>query len=127
VGGVAVLAPGDATIGALTVTHTHVPFDLGVRLVALAGRWELSADAGLAAAWLRMRGAGEGAETATILEWGARAGAVLRFRAWQRVAPFIGGAAQLVAFPADLYVLPRGVIGEAPRVWLSASLGANVG
>jgi hypothetical protein len=128
VGGVAVLAPGDTTIGALTVSHTHVAVDLGVRLVALAARWELSADAGLAGGWLRLRAAGvEGAGSATILEWGARAGFVLRYRAWARLAPFIGGAAQLVAFPSDLYALPRGVIGQAPRVWLSATLGANVG
>ena len=127
VGGVAVLAPGDATIGALTVSHTHVPVDVGVRVVALAARWELSADAGVAGGWLRMRASGvDGAETATVLEWGARAGVVLRYRAWQRLAPFIGAAAQLVAFPSDLYVLPRGVVGQAPRVWLSAAAGANM-
>ena len=128
VGGVAVLAPGDATVGALTVSHTHVPVDVGVRVVALAARWELSADAGVAGGWLRMRAQGvEGAGSATVLEWGARAGIVLRYRAWQRLAPFIGGGAQLVAFPSDLYVLPRGVIGQAPRVWLSATAGANLG
>ncbi len=128
VGGVAVLAPGDATVGALTVSHTHVPLDVGVRLVALANRWELSADAGVAGGWLRMHASGvEGAGSATVLEWGARAGVVLRYRAWQRLAPFIGAAAQLVAFPSDLYVLPRGVIGQAPRVWLSATAGANMG
>jgi len=128
-GGVAVLAPGgDATIGALTVSHTHVPIDVGVRVVALATRWELSADAGVSGGWLRMRASGvDGAGSATVLEWGARAGAVLRYRAWQRLAPFIGAAAQVVAFPSDLYVLPRGVIGQAPRVWLSASAGANMG
>lgn len=128
VGGVAMLAPGDATIGALTVSHAHVPVDVGVRVVALATRWELSADAGVSGGWLRMRAQGvEGAETATVLEWGARAGVVLRYRAWQRLAPFIGAAAQLVAFPSDLYVLPRGVVGQAPRVWLSATAGANMG
>lgn len=127
VGGVAVLAPGDATIGALTVSHTHVPLDVGVRVVALAARWVLSADASVAGGWLRMRASGvEGAGSATVLEWGARAGLVLRYRAWERVAPFIGAAAQLVAFPSDLYVLPRGVIGQAPRVWLSATAGANM-
>jgi hypothetical protein len=128
VAGVAVLAPGDATIGALTVSHTHVPFDLGVRLVALATRWELSVDVGAAGGWLRLRPTGlEGPEPATVLEWGARAGVVLRYRASARLAPFIGVAAQWVASPADLFVLPRGVVGQAPRVWLSAAAGANVG
>jgi hypothetical protein len=128
VGGVAVLAPGDATVGAVTISHTHVPLDLGVRVVTLATRWELSVDVGVAAGWLRLRPTGvEAAETATVLEWGARAGVVLRYRAWAHLAPFIGGAAQWVASPADLFVLPRGVVGQAPRVWLSASAGANVG
>ncbi len=124
VAGLAVLAPAEVTISAVSVRQAHVPVDVGLRMDMHKGSLELSIDAGLCAGLLWVRAvAVPGPETATIFEWGGKTSVLLRYRASGHFAPFVGGAAQVVAVPFDLYVLPGGVIGRSPRLWLGATAG----
>jgi hypothetical protein len=125
--GAALLAAGDAVVAPLAVGYTHAPFDLGVRVDGRAGRLEGSFEAGAAAGLLWLHAAGVvHPRNDLVFEWGGGVSALVRYRAWAHAAPFIAGGGRLVAAPADLYVPPRGSIGQAPRLWLEASAGASV-
>jgi len=126
--GVAVFAPADTMVGDVVVRQWHVPVDVGLRAGRHVGHFDLSADLGFAGGLLLLSAPNLAASRAnTAIEWGARVGVTARYQALARLAPFLAGGAQLVANPSELFLLPEGVIGRAPIVWIGARAGMSVG
>jgi hypothetical protein len=126
--GISAYAPNTATLGSLGVRQFHVPADVGIRTRSHFGSIDISADLGFAAGalWLRAPDL-TSPRSVTIVEFGIRAGAALHYRPASRFAPFLAVQAQLVVNPHSLYAPPRGVVGNAPPIWLGAVAGAAIG
>lgn len=127
VAGASALAPGDLDAGGQRVRQWRLPADIGVRGTLPGRQIELSGEVGLAAAWLTERALDVvTARSRSAFELGARVAAVVRFRPAARLAPFVAVHAEAIPSPAALYVLPRGVVGHTPSLWIGLTAGASL-
>ncbi len=125
VGGAGASLPTTSTIGGVRVREQRVPFELGARLrwrrPAATLPWELGLEAGAVMTALRINALG--GSTKTVVDWGARAGAILSLGN-RRLVPFVGVFADMSFAPRGVALEPDGVIGHAS--WLRAGATAGV-
>jgi hypothetical protein len=115
-------------IAGLSGRQTRVPLDLGVRLERPAGPFTLAGEIGLAAAIFHADGLNTAMpQTGTRLDFGGRAGILLRCDRWSaRAAPFVGFHALLFPWPYAIAIAPAGTLGSTPALWLGATLGIAI-
>ena len=122
------MAPTDTTVNGLRVRELRAPADLGIRVRLGVGRVEMSGDIGLTLALVSEKALELAMSSSrTTTEIGVRVGLALRTSRSARVAPFVAAFAELVPRPAELFVLPWGVVGHTPTLWIGAVVGASLG
>lgn len=123
--GVAGLLPTSLQFPDAEARCTWLPMDLGVSLATRGSSWEAVFDVGVAAALLFVEGeALDTTQRASRLELGGRAGVQVRYWASERAGVFAGLSGTWYPKPYTLEVQGLGVVGETPKGWVSASLGA---
>jgi len=126
--GTAVLAPSDFTLEGVRLRQWRLPVDVGLRGQLDGPRLRPYGEIGVGLALLSERALSlADSNGGTSLEIGARMAAGLRLATRGRLAPFIALDGELVPSPAQLFALPRGVLGHTPSVWVGAAIGASLG
>jgi hypothetical protein len=122
--GARALAPALLTLGRFHAEIARFPVDVGVRLALRRRRVELSAQAGLALAALRIVGRDLSlAQAETRLDPEARLALGLRVWLSGRLGLEAGFTVDVSLRTVDLQVDPVGVVGQTPRVYLGFGLG----
>jgi len=120
-----VLAPSDGTYASVTVHQQRFPLSLALTARRnLSERLALAGAVGAALVPLTLRATAlEGGPSQTRLDAGIRFAVELRFRATQRLAPFVDLHAELFPRAYELQVDPLGIIGSTGRFWIGVSAG----
>jgi hypothetical protein len=121
-----VLTPSSARFLSIDVREQRFPLSAAASAAAMVSQHvELSADLGLAAAAVSVRGANlTPSDGSTHLAVGGRAAVALRFPLGRgRVSGLLGAHAEYFPRRYLLDVAPIGSIGSLPRFWLGASAG----
>jgi len=120
-----VLAPSDGTYASVTVHQQRFPLSLALTARRnLSERLALAGAVGAALVPLTLRATAlEGGPSQTRLDAGIRFAVELRFRATQRLVPFVDLHAELFPRAYELQVDPLGIIGSTGRFWIGVSAG----
>ncbi len=120
-----VLAPSDGTYASVTVQQQRFPLSLALTARRdLSGRLTIAGAVGAALVPLTLRATAlEGGPSQTRLDAGVRFAVEARFRATQRLAPFVDLHAEIFPRAYELQVDPLGTIGSTGRFWLGVSAG----
>lgn len=117
--------PDELVYPELVASLTRVPAGAGLRWGIPLGEWSLGVDVLLYGELQRVASVGlEETRDQSLVRWGARGGLTLGASepSW---FPFASLHAAALWDRRELLVLPRGSVGELPRVWLGASLGID--
>jgi hypothetical protein len=115
-------------LGSVQGDLARLPFSAGARLRSDFGVWSLTADLGLALVLQRVRATNLLTQhTESSLDIGVRAGIQVAREAGPHFAPFIGAFLWLSPAPSQISVLPQGVIGNLPYLWLGGAAGVSFG
>jgi hypothetical protein len=107
---------------------TRVPMSAGLRLQSDFGSWSLASDLGLLAVSQRVHATNLlRAQARDSVDFGVRAGLSVAGRLSATVSPFAGAFAWLSPGPRDVAVLPQGVLGNLPYVWIGGVAGVSLG
>jgi hypothetical protein len=122
-----VLAPGDGTYASVTVRQQRFPLSLALTARRdLSQRLAIAGAVGAALVPLTLRATAlEGGPSQTRLDAGIRLAFELRFRATQRLAPFVDLHAEIFPRAYELQVGPVGTIGSTGRFWMGAAAGVS--
>ena len=120
-----VLAPSDGTYASVTVHQQRFPLSLALTARRdLSERLAIAGAVGAALVPLTLRATAlEGGPSQTRLDAGVRFAFEARFRATQRLAPFVDLHAEFFPRAYELQVDPLGTIGSTGRFWLGVSAG----
>jgi hypothetical protein len=126
--GVAGLSPATLPLaGGFRSSLQRVPIELGLRAGGERGRFGAFGELGLVLAPTVVDGFGlDQARAQTFVDIGLRAAVPFAISLGRRVALLIAPALEVSLHPAELAILPHGVVGETPRLWLSLDVGAKV-
>jgi hypothetical protein len=121
--GASLTTADDLILGTSRIRQLRYPVDVGLRWNLYRNWLTTSADVSLLATILQLQQTNvAGAPRKTQLELGGRAGITLRLGR-SSIAPFARGFLELIPFPHQLAVEPRGPIGNTTAVWLGATVG----
>ncbi len=128
--GIAGLAPTTLALeSGLAVHLIRVPSDLSLRVTGRRGRFELAGELGLAGALIALQAEATPGLMRKPTQWlfdvGLRGAVAMRLHLG-RAIPFVSLAALVSPSAPELSVLPQGVIGRLPVVWLSLSAGIAI-
>lgn len=124
--GAGVLAPTERQLSSsLTIRQQRFPLSVALAArYAMSPRFVVAGAAGAALVPLTVRGeALDGASQATRLDVGVRLAVELRFRATQRLAPFVDLHAEIFPRAYQLDVEPLGTVASTGRFWVGAAVG----
>jgi hypothetical protein len=116
-------------VSGLAAREERASIDLGVRAVRAFGPLDLGGEMSVVGVVFRAQGTNTVAPgQETRLDLGARAGLVLRLGAarTRSALPFVGVHATFFPRPYDIVVMPKGVLGHPPSLWLGATVGVSV-
>lgn len=106
----------------------RIPIGIGGRFRRDIDAWALSADVGLLLSVERVRATNLlTAAPQHSVNFGLRAGGQLARQFGPQFAPFVGAFAWFSPAPSEISVLPRGVIGNLPYLWLGGAAGVSFG
>ena len=107
---------------------SRIPLSVGARFRSDFGAWSLSADLGFLLVVERVR-ANDLLETTphSAANYGLRAGVQLARQFGPHFEPFVGAFGWFSPAPSEISVLPQGVIGNLPYVWLGGAAGVSFG
>jgi hypothetical protein len=124
--GAGAYTPATQSLDLAQAVTVRAPFDLGVRASLSRGRLRPSLDLGLVLGLLSIEGREVARpESALRLDVGLRVAPSLRVRLHDKVALVISLPVTVSFITHELEVLPSGVRGETPRVWLGLNLGVG--
>lgn len=126
--GAAALWPAETSIGGVRLRQWRLPVDLGVR-ATLPGSWiDFYGELGFVLALLSERALDLAApRSPTGIELGGRVGLGARLARRAGLAPFVSLQAEFLPDPPSVFVLPEGLAGRTPYVWMGACVGASWG
>jgi len=106
----------------------RLPSSVGVRLHSNFEPWLLDADLGLLLVAQRIHARNLLTQQShSTVDVGARLGVQVARQFGPHFAPFVGAFAWLSPAPRELSVLPQGVVGNLPYVWLGGAAGISFG
>lgn len=121
------LPAAELVLAELQARLTRVPAGAGLRWSLPFGDWLVGLDLALHGELERVEATGLlQANDQSSIRWGTRGGVTVGVPG-RRLFPFASLHATLLPERRELMVLPRGVVGEVPRLWLGATVGFALG
>lgn len=115
--------PAELVYPELVARFTRVPAGAGLRWGIPLGDWSLGLDVLLYGELQRVASVGlQETRDQSLVRWGARGGLTLGATE-TGMFPFASLHATFLPGRRELVLLPRGLVGELPRLWFGASLG----
>lgn len=126
--GMAVLAPAETTIGSVRLRQWRLPLDVGIRAIVPGLHVDVFGELGITVALLSERALDLATSNSqSAVDVAGRAGLGARLKRASGVTPFVSLQAEITPRPPSVRVLPQGVVGRTPLVWIGASGGVSWG
>lgn len=127
--GIAASLPVDVMVEEVRLRRWRLPLDVGMRWhpPAQVSSFAPYVGAGAAISMITARALElTVSSTDRSTQLGMWVSGGVRYVGWRGLTPFAGFQVEFVPFPPGIHVLPRGVVGHTPALWIGAAAGTAI-